>query len=172
MTTLGTRLSRTQLDVARAQSREIETVRRPGLAGDIDGAGTTDLFTITDGPVLLYRLFGVITTVLGIGAGTFRFVFTPTGGGALTNMNAVSGALNGTAQNVCLQWAGTLAAAMVVGVGVGHLDLTGTEAGFASPITVTSGVIGLLVATGVTTGVVDWYISYLPLNADGLIVAA
>jgi len=172
MTTLGTRLSRAGLIASRNQAREIQTVRRPGLALDIHPAGTADLFTITGSPVLVYRLFGVITTVFGGTNGTLQFRFTPTGGGAITDMCAASAALANTADNVCLQWGGTLAAAIVVGVGVGHLDLTGTEGGFASPITCTPGTIHLTNAVGMTTGVVDWYISYLPLTDDSLIVAA
>lgn len=172
MTTLGTRLSRAGLVSSRTQAREIQTVRRPGEALDIHPANTVDLFTITGSPVLLYRLFGVITTLFGATLGTLQFRFTPTGGGAITDMCAASAALNDTAQNVCLCWDGTLAGTIVVGVGVGHLDLTGTEAGFASPITCTPGTIHLTNATGMTSGVVDWYISYLPLTADGLIVAA
>ena len=172
MTTLGTRLSRTELGIARTQSREILTVRRPGLALDIEPAGTADLFTITDGPVLLYRLFGVITTLIGAGAVTLRFAFLPTGGGAQTNMSAISAAINTVAQNICIGWDGALLGVPTVGAGIGHLDLTGAEAGFASPITCTSGTIRLVAAVGGTTGVIDWYISYLPLNADGLIVAA
>lgn len=164
-----TTLTRTQLV---AQTRQHRTVRRRGLGLEL-GTATFNIFTITDGPVLLYRLIGHCTELIA-GAALPRLAFTPTGGGAQTFMCAAAADINTDAINTLYTWTGLLAGLLTPGVGIGHLDLTAAEEGFFAPICYTSGVIAITDATAaaVVTGVIDWYITYLPLNAAGLIVAA
>ena len=150
------------------QTRIYRSVRRPGLYTDIDGTGA-DLFTITGGPVLVYALFGHVTTLIGAGLAVPDLSFTPTGGGALTALCAAAASIANDAVNTLYTWTGLLAGLLTPGVGIGHLDLTGAEAGFASPITLTAGVISLVNAVDSVAGVIDWYITYLPF-ADATII--
>jgi hypothetical protein len=98
--------------------------------------------------------------------------FTPTGGGALTYLCAAAAAINAIAVNVLFTWTGLLAGLLTPGVGVGHLDLTGAEAGFTAPLTFVPGVIALTNATDAVTGVIDWFITYTPVAPGGVIVAS
>ena len=154
-----------------AQARIYRTARRPGLFTDIDGTGA-DLFTIAGGPVQLIALFGHVTTVIGAGLAVPDLSFTPTGGGALTALCAAAAAINLDAVNTLYTWTGLLAGLLTPGVGIGHLDLTGAEAGFNSPITLTAGVISLVNGVTAVSGVIDWYVAYLPLLDASVITPA
>lgn len=162
-----TRYTRDQL----TQARVLRSVRRPGLYTDIDGTGA-DLFTITGGPVLVWRLFGHVTTLIGAGLAVPQLWFTPTGGGAITALCAAAASIAADAVNTLYTWTGLLAGLLTPGVGIGHLDLTGAEAGFASPIAMTAGVISLVNAVDALAGVIDWYITYLPMADTTIITAA
>lgn len=157
-----------------AQTRIYRTARRVGLAGDITPAVLTPgtaLFTITGGPVQVYRIIGHVTTVIGGGLAVPQLAFLPTGGGAITDLCAAAASIAADAVNTLYTWTGLLAGLLTPGVGIGHLDLTGAEAGFASPITMTAGSINLINAVSAVTGVIDWYISYLPF-ADATVITA
>ena len=91
---------------------------------------------------------------------------------AQSGLCAAAASIATFAVNVSLTWTGLLAGLLTPGVGVGHLDLTGAEAGFFAPLSFTNGTIQLTNGTEAGSGVIDWYISYLPLNEDGLVVAA
>jgi len=153
------------------QARQYKTLKRAGVGLEL-GTATFNLFTITNGPVLVYRLIGHATELIA-GTAVPRLAFTPTGGGAQTFLSAAAADIDTDAVNILYTWDGLLAGLLTPGVGIGHLDLTGAEAGFVSPITLVSGVIALTDTTAgaVTGGLIDWYISYLPLNDTGLIVA-
>lgn len=153
------------------QNRSLLCARRPGLYTDIDGTGA-DLFTIANSPVLVYALFGHVTTVIGAGLAVPQLQFTPTGGGAQTVLCAAAASIDGDAVNTLYTWTGLIAGLLTPGVGIGHLDLTGAEAGFAHPITFTPGVIALTNAVDALSGVIDWYIVYLPMLSTGIITAA
>lgn len=161
---MTTQYTRAQL----AQTRAYRTVRRPGLFTDIDGTGA-NLFTITGGPVLVYSLVGHVTTVIGAGLAVPQLWFTPTGGGGVTALCDAAASIAADAVNTLYTWTGLLAGLLTPGVGIGHLDLTGAEAGFVSPLTLTAGVISLVNAVTAVSGVIDWYIAYLPF-ADATVI--
>ena len=165
---MTTQYTRAQL----TQTHALRTVRRPGVALEL-GTATFDIFTITNGPVLVYGIIGHATELIA-GTALPTLQFTPTGGGAQTEMCDSAADIDTDAINTLYTYTGLLAGLLTPCVGIGHLDLTGDQASFAHPITVTSGVIAVTDATGVavTGGLIDWYITYLPLNALGLIVAA
>ncbi len=165
---MTTQFTREQL----TQTRALRTVRRPGVALEL-GTATFDIFTITDGPILCFSLIGHATELVA-GTAIPRLQFTPTGGGAQSGLCVAAADIDTDAINTLYTWTGLLAGLLTPSVGIGHLDLTVAQAGFASPITLTSGVIALTDATAaaVTGGLIDWYITYLPLIDAGLIVAA
>ena len=165
---MTTQFTRTQL----TQTRQFRTVRRAGVALEL-GTATFNIFTITGGPLLVYSIIGHCTELIA-GTAIPRLQFTPTGGGAQTGLCAAAADIDADAINTLYTWTGLLAGLLTPCVGIGHLDLTAAQAGFALPLTFTSGVIALTDATGVavTGGLIDWYITYLPINTAGLIVAA
>lgn len=150
------------------------SVRRVGLAGDLSPAHVapgTALFNITGGPILVHALFGRVTTVIGAGLAVPVLAFTPTGGGALSNICTLAASIAADAVNTLYTWTGLLAGVLTPGVGIGHLDLTGAEAGFVAPLTFVPGVIALVNTVDAVTGVIDWYICYTPV-VNGLVTPA
>lgn len=169
---MTTQYTRAQLLQA-PQGRAKLSVRRVGLAGDIEPAHLTPgtvLFTITGGPVEIHSLFGLITTVIGAGAAVPQLAFKPAVG-AISDLCAAAADISTLPAETLFTWTGLLAGLLTPCVGLGHLDLTGAEAGFVSPLTIVPGTINLINAVGGTTGVIDWYITYLPIGATSLIVA-
>lgn len=164
MTTI-TRAQLTQVD-------QFRTVRRAGVALEL-GTATFDIFTITDGPVLVYSFIGHITELI---AGTALPTpnITPTDAGGQTELSDSAADIDTFAVNTLFTYTGLLAGLLTPCVGIGHLDLTGAQASIPTPIILNSGVIAILDATAaaVTGGLIDWYITYVPVMAAGLIVAA
>ena len=163
MTTQWTRGQLTQARIYRA-------VRRQGLYTDIDGGAATPLFTITGGPVQLIAIVGHVTTVIGAGAAVPNLSFTPTGGGGITELSDAAASIANDAVNTMYQYSGLLAGLLTPGVGIGHLSCD-AELGFIDPITLCAGVISLVNGVDAVSGVIDWYIMYLPM-ADGTVIVA
>lgn len=148
--------------------REERLVVRRGTNADWDPAANFNIFTITGGPIRIISLFGHVTTVFAGANATPLFSFTPTGGGALTNMCTIAVAA-AWAVNSVLMWDGLLATALVATIGIGH-GATGVET-FAGALTLVPGVIRITNAgANDATGVVDFYMSYKPC-VYGAIVA-
>ena len=163
-----TQFTRAQL----TQTRQLLTVRRPGVALEL-GTATFNIFTITDGPVLVFGLIGHQTEQVA-GQCTPQLEFLPTGGGIQSDLSGIAADIDTFAVNNVYGWTGLVAGLLTPGVGIGHLDLTAAQANFVCPLTLWSGTIIVTDATAaaVTGGLIDWYITYIPFNAAGLIVAA
>jgi len=140
--------------------RQESIIRRVGTNADWAAAGNFNIFTITGGPIRITSLFGHVTVAATGAAATPLFSFTPTGGGALTNMCTIAVAA-AWAINSVLMWNGLLATALVATIGIGH-GATGVET-FAGYLTLIPGVIRITNAGAAdATLVVDFYMSYLP----------
>ena len=165
---MTTQYTRAQL----TQTRALRTVRRPGVALEL-GTATFNIYTITGSPVLVFSLFGHATQLIA-GTALPQLEFLPTGGGAQSDLSAAAADIDTDAINTLYTWTGLIAGLLTPCVGIGHLDLTGAQAMFTSPITLVPGTIIVTDATAVavTGGLIDWYITYLPLLDAGLIVAA
>ena len=134
-------------------------VVRVGTNADWVAAGNFNIFTITGGPIRITALFGHVTTAFTGATATPLFSFTPTGGGALTNMCTIAVAAAWPINSV-LMWNGLLATALVASIGIGH-GATGVET-FAGALTLVPGVIRITNAgAGDATGVVDFYMEYI-----------
>lgn len=133
-------------------------VKRTGLATDLTALANVNLFQITGGDILVVQLYGKVTTVIGAANTTLRIQATPTGG-AITPMSAASAAINADAVDTIYSITGAIAAAVAIsaGLGVGVGQLTNF-------LIVVPGVIQLTVGAFVTTGVIDWTLSYIPLD--------
>lgn len=150
-----------------------KVVLRAGLALDLTPASAGNgaaLFTISGGPVLVYALFGQITTVIGAGAAVPRLQFLS--GATLSGLCAAAASIATLPVSTLLTWTGLLAGLLTPGVGLGHLDLTGAEAGFSSPLTFGVGSVRLTNAVSAVSGVIDWYLAYEPCTPAALVVSA
>ena len=161
--TLGTR-------VEAAQSRRFRVVRRAGAYADISfAAAIVDLFDVS-GLCAVYYMFGVCTTVIGAGVCTPRIQFTPTVGAARVPLCLAAAAINADAAGTIYTWDGLLGGQLAPGAALGASDALATWAG--GFITLAAGVIDLDVAVDAVSGVIDWYVMYLPIAAGAVITSA
>ena len=161
--------------------RQERTVRRvglgPGAGGDWSPAANFNIFNIAGGPIKVTGIWGHVTAVFAGAAATPIVAQTPAGG-ALANMSVIAVAA-AFALNTFLVWDGSLTAVSGVlraSAAVGHTqstDSVGTAAtaeSWAGPIVVVPGIISIVNAGALdATGMVDWYISYIPLLPESLV---
>ena len=132
-----------------------------------DGAclnGSDLLFTVTGGPIMMYRLIGVVTTDIGANAATCHIDYTTTTPAATTT--ALS-----TTVNIETDAAGTTYNFTNVAVPV----LTPTTNGVVQ----TTQALWLLPIGGMfahcsaaNTGNIKWYLAYVPLSPNSEVIAA
>jgi hypothetical protein len=133
--------------------------------------GSSDIFTVTGGLVLITSIVGLVTTVQGATANSFNLTYTKASGSAVDLCAAT----------VCTSdAAGTLYS--ITGVAADLLSaqkVTGTEIPTVTFVNVFAGCKGIVVPTGTmqlkasgnNTGATKWYVTYLPLD-DGAALAA
>jgi len=162
--------------------RQERTVRRiglgPGAGGDWSPAADFNIFQIVGGPIKITNLFGHVTAVFAGANPTPRIDFIPVGG--VANPMCVIAVAAAFALNSLLVWDGSLTAVSGVlreSAQLGHnqsTDSVGTAAtatSWAGPILCIPGII--LIDNGGAldnTGMVDWYISYIPLTEASNVV--
>ena len=123
------------------------------------------IFTVT-GLVLVRRIVGYVTTVIGAVANATKLVGNSTGAGASTDLCATV-ELNAAAVDSRLEITGTFANAMVkiVDIPAAHT--------MATPLVIPPGTIDVNCAgSDGGTGRVRWSVTYVPLEAGAQIVAA
>lgn len=158
------------------QGRVINTVRRLGKVGDL-ALASFNIFSIIGSPVHIYSLFGVVTTGLGATAVVCRLQYTCSvvTGAALTPLCDTHATMISDPAGTIYYWSGLVAGHLIDNGAVagtskeGYLDLT-TSPWSGNFITLLPGVI-CVTNTVPGTGVIDWYISYLPLLDEGVIAA-
>jgi len=145
------------------ENRTYKTVRRPGVGAELVNAAEIDLFTITGSPIIC-SIFGVITGTFEAAATTLQLMHSVTD----QDLGAACTTLSGQVAGIHLNPTGGVAVAMAIGAG--------TSVGVHQPTnkwSLSVGNIYLLVGGATSTdGVVDWYITYLPMLSTGLVVAA
>ena len=163
----GTRYTRDQL----YQARTFKTVRRAGVALEL-GTATFNSFTIANSPVQIVDLFGRCTQLIA-GTALPRIQFTPTGG-ALVPLCAAAVDIDTDAVNTIYTWSGLIAGVLTPSVQIGAADIAATANWGGGNLKLVPGVISITDATAaaVTGGLIDWYITYLPLLDTGTITAA
>ena len=153
-----------------AQTRAMSTVRRPGIAADLDGAADKNLFTV-DGLCAIYYMFGVCTTLIGAGLCVPGIQFTPTAGAVQVALCLAAASIATDAAGTIYVWDGLVGGQLVpcAALGMAAAD----EGAWAGAITtLPAGVIELTGAVDALAGVIDWYVAYLPVVAGSTIVAA
>ena len=158
---MTTQYTRAQL----AQNQTWKTVRRPGLAADFPAGADFDIFTVT-GVILVSQILGHVTTVIGAGALLPFLEITTVVPAATVPLCAVVGAaINADAVDTMYGWIGTIAGPLLV-TPVGASQGTVTWGG--EYIVLTAGVINVDTAV-VGTGIIDWYITYLPMSTGAVV---
>ena len=153
------------------QSRTFRTVRRQGQYADIDGVGDADLFNVS-GVCLVYYMFGVCTTVIGAGLAVPQIQFTPTVGAVQVPLCGAAASIATDAAGTIYTWNGLLAGQLTPGAVLGMSDPNANATWAGGFTTLVAGVIQLTNAVDAVSGVIDWYVMYLPQVAGSLITAA
>ncbi len=162
--TLGTRVEQTQ-------SRRFRVVRRAGAYADISfAAAIVDLFDVS-GLCAVYYMFGVVTTVIGAGVCLPRLQFTPTVGAARVPLCAAAATIATDAAGTIYTWNGLLAGQLTPGAALGMSDPNANATWAGGFLTLAAGVIDLDVAVDAVSGVIDWYVMYLPIVAGARITS-
>jgi len=150
-------------------------VHCPGLALDLQPAtaGRT-VFTIANDPIIVKNVFGVVTTTIGATAAQPFLQLTTNAayGGVVAPLCALSASIANVLFGTILQMTGTAANNLTVSAVRGK-RATGEATGlWASGIMILCpGVVQIVNATGATTGVVDWYMLYVPTSPQSKVTA-
>ncbi len=173
---------KTEVDLI--MSRQERTVRRvglgPGVPGDWSPAANFAIFDITGGPIQVTNLFGHVTAVFAGANPTPLIDYAPDGAAVAWNPLCVIAVAAAFALNALMVWDGSLTA--VSGVlresgGLGHSQGTGSvgtaataESWVGRGMTLMPGDIRITNAGALdATGMIDWYISYIPLFPQSLV---
>lgn len=147
--------------------QELKVVRRAGIAAtDLPGGANFNIFNVA-GPILMRMLFGVVTTVIGAGAAVPRLQFTPTGG-AMTPLCAAAASIATDAVGTVYTYPlGTTAAVLAPTAALGYADTA--ESGWTGDLSIlVAGIIAVTNAVA-STGVIDWYIAYIPCTEASVV---
>jgi len=135
-----------------------------GASKSVASIATANLFTISGGCIKVLNIVGYITTACQAVGNATKLIMTPTGGTA-TDLCATLD-LNGAGQYGLLTITGTFANAMVLTATAGiKADVQ------ATPFITSPGTLSMNCA-GTTSGAIDWYIEYMPMDADAIVEAA
>jgi hypothetical protein len=129
--------------------------------------GTTDLFAITSGRVVVTSLLGRVTTAFGSTTSNAKLVYDPTAAGSSFDLcTVVDVASDAIGQTYTIAGdVGTPGALLVAGA-VGQANAV-----FAKPLVLAAGMIELNLSADPGVGASDWTLTYIPLD-DGASVAA
>lgn len=136
--------------------------------------GSTAIFTVATGRVIVTSLIGEVTTVQGATANSFNITFDPTGAGAVGDVVAATVCTSdavGTFYNVSGVQADLLSSQTAGGTQVPThvLSPVGTPQGLGFMLAPGS---MLLKASGNNTGFTQWTLTYIPLDNGATVVAA
>ena len=157
------RLNRDQL----FQSQAVNTLRRPGVAADFAAGLDFNIFNVS-GLIEIHYMFGIVTNLFGAGVSIPQIQFTPTGGIQVALSGAHAG-LNAAAAGTVLTWTGLTAGALTSGAALGMSDVNANSDWDGGFITIPAGIIAITNAVADATGVVDWYIAYVPHMAATIV---
>lgn len=158
--TMATQFTREEL----LQTHTFKTVRRPGLEADLADGVDFNIFNVA-GIVLVSHMFGIVTTVIGAGVAVPFIEITTVVPAATVALCAAHAGINASAVDTMFGWDGLVATALTSSA-VGSMELAAGNTWTGGFYVLTDGVINIDNAI-VSTGIIDWYITYIPMSTDG-----
>ncbi len=150
--------------------KEIKIERRAWAAVDWTAGVDFDIFTVQGDAILVFNIWGIVTTLMGAGAAVPQFAFTPTGG-AQVGMSAAIATVATDVEGSIYVWDGVTATIPAPAAQIGWAD--SAEFGWnGDPAVMPAGVIAIVNAVVCDAGVVDYYIAYLPCSNASQVIAA
>jgi hypothetical protein len=126
-----------------------------------------DLFTITGGPIFCTHIVGIVTTILS-GTGNGKLQITTTVPSATVDLSASAVAIDNDAAGTSYYHVGATGVFTPVTAGVVEMDpVTVEPTQYLFPI----GTIKFH-SSAACTGVIKWYMYYLPLSPNSVVAAA
>lgn len=144
----------------------------PRSVEKLDGAvllGDDPLFTITDGPVKILSITGIVTTGIGAGATSVKLELDTTTPAATVQMNAAAVDIDADAAGTSYRSINTTSVFTPVSAGfvLEANSFATNDTTFLAPI----GTI-MFNSDAARAGVIAWYLSYIPLSPASRVVAA
>lgn len=142
-------------------------------------AETRDLFTVS-GLILVTAIVGKVTTAMTV-ANTFKLVSNPTTGTSSDLCAATDLGTTDTPAGNLIGITGAPAESVIQGIGaVGRFPVTeasgspatGTLTGGAQGLYIAAGVIQAVVTGTSPDGVIDWWLTYVPIETGAAVAAA
>lgn len=147
--------------------QQIKVVRRAGAAAEWAAGANFNIFNVGGDAIMVFNLWGIVTTLMGVGNAVPQFTFTPTGGAAV-NMSAAMAPIAGDAAGSIYVWDGVTATIPAPAAQIGWAD--SAEAGWnGDPGILPAGIIRITNAVACNAGVVDYYIAYLPCSDASIV---
>jgi hypothetical protein len=152
------------------QGTQLRAILLGTLASKATGTvanGTTSLFTITGGRVIVTSLVGRVTTAIGATASNAKLVYNPTAAGTSFDL-CTAVAIEADAVEQTYYVAGSVATvgALLVGGAVGQ-----SNGVFSSPYILQAGVIEQNLSADPVGGAITWSCTWFPYD-DGAALAA
>jgi len=142
--------------------QQVKVSRRQGLAADWTAGANFNIFNVAGDSILVLNLWGIVTTLMGVGAAIPQFSFTPTGGAAV-GMSAAMLTIAGDAAGSVYVWDGVTATVPAPAAQIGWAD--SAEAGWnGDPGILPAGILRIVNAVACNAGVVDFYMAYMPCS--------
>jgi hypothetical protein len=130
--------------------------------------GTTSLFTIAGGRVLITSLVGRVTTAIGATTSNAKLVYNPTAAGTSFDMcTAVDIASDAVEQTYYITGSVASTGALLVGGAVGQANPI-----FEDGYLVQAGAIEQNLSADPVGGAITWSVTYVPYDAGASLVAA
>jgi len=147
--------------------QQLRVVRRAGIAlTDLPGGAAFNIFNLA-GVVLVKQIWGIVTTVIGAGAAVPRIQFTPTGLAQVPLCAAAASIATDAVGTVYTYPLGTIAAILAPSPAIGMADTAAT--GWTGDYTILlAGIIAITNAVA-STGVIDWFIAYIPATPGSIV---
>lgn len=147
--------------------QEIKVCRRAGAAIDWTAGVDFNIFNVAGDAILVFNIWGIVTTNMGVGNAVPQFAFTPTGG-VQVGMSAAMAAIAGDVAGSIYVWDGVTATIPAPAAAIGWAD--SAEFGWnGDPGVLPPGIVAIVNAVACNAGVVDYYIAYLPCSPGSIV---
>jgi hypothetical protein len=130
--------------------------------------GTTTLFTIAGGRVVLTSLVGRVTTLIGSTSSNLKLVYNPTAAGTSFDLcTAVAVETDAVEQTYYIAGSVASGGALLVGGAVGQANGV-----FSSPYILQAGTLEQNLSADPVGGAITWTVTYYPYDDGASVVAA
>lgn len=157
------------LNAAQVRSAYYGTyVFEPGK--NIPQTGSSDIFTVSGGHVMITSLVGTVTTVIGATATTLSVGVKPTGGSVAATALCTAGTITSLAVGAIVALPAVVTNALIVGGASGVLVAPGVPVQSGGIAIVSPGTININTLSN-NTGAMSWALSYVPVDAGAFVTA-